>query len=211
MYSPFHDRFRWLALVALVAVSFGPHSAFSQDDDKAELPLNRVVMFSSGVAFYEHDGKVEGNSSIDLKFNVRDVNDLLQSMVVQDLGGGHISTVSFGSKDPITRTLGTFAVNVAENVTMADLLAQIRGEEIEIEAPTKVVGTIFGIETRKQAVGDEDVVEVTYLNLLTKTGLRSISLHNVGAIRLTNEKLNSELTQALAVLAGSHATDKKKQ
>ena len=47
MYSHSLDRFRWLALVALVAFSFGTHSAFSQDDEQAELPLNGDLKFVS--------------------------------------------------------------------------------------------------------------------------------------------------------------------
>ena len=58
-------------------------------------------------------------------------------------------------------------------------------------------------------MGDNDVVETEYLNLLTGDGLRSVPLASVGRIKLTNEKLDGELRQALAVLALGHATDKK--
>src|SRR5688572_10238440 len=54
----------------------------------SDLPLGRVVLFSSGVGFYEHDGEVTDDAKVELKFNVDDVNDLLKSMVLQDLGGG---------------------------------------------------------------------------------------------------------------------------
>ncbi len=53
------------------------------------------------------------------------------------------------------------------------------------------------------------MVETEFLNLLTSEGLRSLPLASVGRIKLTNEKLDGELRQALAVLALGHATDKK--
>lgn len=196
----------WLLFACgLVAVS-GWSS--SQGDEPAAIPLKRVVMFSSGVAFFERGGEVTGKSTVDLKFNVRDINDLLKSMVLQDLGGGKISTVSYGSKDPLTRTLQTFAIDLTQNLRLADLLNQIRGEKIEIEAPAKVEGTIVGIERRKVKSG-ESVVEVDFLNLLTEDGLRSVSLENVSKIKLANPKLDAELRLALTVLAQSHSTDKK--
>jgi hypothetical protein len=180
-----------------------------EEAKKTDLPVKRVVMFSSGVAFYEHNGNVEGNAAIDLKFNVRDINDLLKSMVLQDLGGGKVSTVSYASKEPVTRALQSFSIDLTTNPTLADLLLQVRGEQIEIEAPTKIAGTIVGVERRPVVVDKTNIVESSYLNLLTDDGLRSVALENVGKVKLTNPALDAELRQALKVLASARSTDKK--
>jgi hypothetical protein len=198
----------------LVLVSL---SALAQQEEKkqaegaADIPIRRVVMFNSGVAYFEHEGNIAGDASVDLKFNVRDINDLLKSMVLQDQGGGTISTVTYGSKDPVTRTLQTFSIDLTGNPTLAGLLEQIRGEEIEIDAPNPIAGVIVGVETRKKKVKDDsdEVIETTYLNLLTDEGLRSVPLESVGRIKLADPKLNAELRQALAVLAQSNSADKK--
>jgi hypothetical protein len=177
--------------------------------DADQIPVKRIVMFSSGVAFYERNGDVQGDATIDLKFNARDINDLLKSMVLQDEGGGRISTVSYGSKDPITRALRTFSIDLTSNPTLADLLAQVRGEKIEIDSPSAMTGTIVGVEKRTKPVGENKSVEVTYLNLLTDDGLRSVALDSVGRIKLSNPKLDAELRQALMVLAMGNTKDKK--
>jgi hypothetical protein len=195
----------WFAIAAPSAM----HGARA-DEVAADLPIQRVVMFNSGVAFFEHAGDVQGNATVDLTFNVRDINDLLKSMVLQDLGGGRISTVSYGSKEPITRTLKTFAIDLTANPTLANLLSQVRGEQVEVEAPSKITGIILGVETRKQPAGKDQTVDVQYLNLLTPDGLHSVALASVGRIKLTNPKLDAELRQALSILATSHDTDKKK-
>lgn len=194
-------------LVALAAVA-STESAFSEEKDESRVPLRRVVMFNSGVGFFEHGAEIEGNATVELKFNVNNVNDLLKSMVLQDLGGGKISTVTYGSKDPITKTLKTFAIDLTTNPTLGDLLRQIRGEKVAIDAPNAIEGTIVGVETRKQPQG-EQTVEVEYLNLLTDEGLRSVPLASVGRIKLVNAQLDAELRQALMVLALGHSTDKK--
>jgi hypothetical protein len=175
----------------------------------ANLPLKRVVLFNSGVGFFEHSGQVDGNADVQLKFNVEDVNDLLKSMVVEDLGGGQISTVSYGSKDPISKTLKSFAVDLTTNPTLFDLLQQVRGERVELEVPNRISGLIVGVEKRKEKVGDHDTIETDVLNLLTEAGLRAIKLETVTNIKLANEKLDSELRKALALLATAHDTDKK--
>src|SRR5262249_16287683 len=58
-----------------------------------QLPIAQVVLFSSGVGYFQREGEVQGNSRIDLTFPVQDINDLIKSMVLSDLGGGHISAV----------------------------------------------------------------------------------------------------------------------
>jgi hypothetical protein len=53
----------------------------------ADLPITRVVLFSSGVGYFERAGDVEGNTEITLAFRVDQINDMLKSMTLQDLGG----------------------------------------------------------------------------------------------------------------------------
>ena len=48
------------------------------------------------------------------------------------------------------------------------------------------------------------------LNLLTATGLRSIPLNTVSEIRLTNQRLNAELQDALAILTQVHSRTKRR-
>lgn len=207
----FRCRAIWWSLLGAMAVgTLGSGRLPAQEAKSADsaLPLKKVVLFNSGVGFYEHSSQLEGDARVDLKFNVENINDLLKSMVLQDLGGGRISTVTYGSQDPITKTLKTFAIDLTSNPTLAQLLDQIRGEEVRISAPNQIVGKIVGVERRKQKVG-EHAIDVELLNLLTDEGLRSVSLESVGQIKLTNAKLDAELRQALTILAMGHATDKK--
>src|SRR5436309_2350217 len=87
----------------------------SESDKKGQLPIAQVVLFSSGVGYFQREGTVEGNTRVDLSFPVQDVNDLLKSMVVRDLDGGVISTVSYDSSAPVEKTLKSFAVNLDGN------------------------------------------------------------------------------------------------
>ncbi|MBN1909869.1 MAG: hypothetical protein JW818_09035 [Pirellulales bacterium] len=196
-------------LAGLLLAANGLMARAAENDKSASLPLKRVVLFSSGVGFFEHAGKVDGNVNVEMKFNVDDVNDLLKSMVVQDLDGGQISTVSYASKDPITKTLKTFAIDLTSKPTLAKLLEQVRGEKVEVEASQTVTGVILGVEKQKRRVDKDEVIEIDVLNLLTEDGLRAVSLDSVSRIRLLNEKLDAELRKALALLASSHSTDKK--
>ncbi|MEN6448918.1 MAG: DUF4139 domain-containing protein [Thermoguttaceae bacterium] len=184
-------------------------TARAETTPATSLPLHRVVMFSSGVGFFEHAGSVNGDAKVSMLFKTADINDLLKSMVVRDLDGGQVSTITYGSKDPITKTLKSFPIDLTTNPSLAQLLGQVRGERVVLEAPDELSGTILGIETRKKRLNDHETIDVDVLNLLTDKGLRAVELPSVTNIKLANEKLDAELRKALAVLASAHAVDKK--
>ncbi len=199
---------RSVCLAVLFAVAM-PLAARADGPQKTNLPLKRVVLFSSGVGFFEHSGLVKDDAKTEMKFKVEDINDLLKSMVVQDLDGGQVSTVTYGSKDPITKTLKSFSIDLTTNPTLAQLLGQVRGERVVLDAPNELSGIILGVETRKKRINKDEIIEIDVLNLLTDQGLRAVPLDSVGRIKLANEKLDAELRKALAVLASAHAADKK--
>src|SRR5438552_3185782 len=85
------------------------------------LSIGQVVLFSSGVGFFQREGTVEGDARVDLSFPVADVNDLIKSMVLRDQDGGAISAVSIDSSAPTERTLKSFAINLTGNPSFADI------------------------------------------------------------------------------------------
>ena len=69
------------------------------------LPIRQVVLFNSGVGYFQREGEVDGNAQVELSFSANDINDLLKSLVLQDLDGGHIAAVAYDSDAPAERAL----------------------------------------------------------------------------------------------------------
>ena len=209
-------RFRMLMMGLMVAVLLAGQTWADQHQgqpvvtDAAALPLSKIVLYTSGVGYFERQGEVEGDQQLTLRFKTEDIKDLLKSLVVQDLDGGQVTAVTYDSRDPIAKSLKSFAIDLTDNPGMGALLQQLRGEQIELATPNLVKGTILGVETKEEATGqDREVVKTEYLNLLTSDGLRSLPLHQVQRLALLNPQLEAELRQALAVLATGHDTQKK--
>jgi hypothetical protein len=181
-----------------------------------QLPVAQAVLFSSGVGFFQREGEIDGNQRIDLSFPVQDINDLLKSMVLQDLGNGHVSAVSYESRDPIDKTLKSFAINLTQNPGYGQILNQARGEKVEVSLqatnnaqPGTLSGTIVGIEAKEEAVSKDKVVHVEMLNLWCAEGMRSVKLADVLRVRFLNPVMENEVKRALEVLSLSHDTQKK--
>src|SRR5262249_32559599 len=131
--------------------SFPAHEAKQDLKPAVSLPITRVVLFNSGVGYFSRSGEVEGDARVDLTFPESDINDLLKSMVLEDFNKGRISAVSYDSREPIARTLSSFAINLNGNPTFAGIVSQMRGERTELPVsptaanqPGKLVGTSVG-------------------------------------------------------------------
>ena len=181
-----------------------------------QLPIAQVILFSSGVGYFQREGEIDGDARIDISFPVEDINDLLKSMVLRDLGGGHITAVNYDSHDPVEKTLQSFAINLNNNPSFADILKQARGEKVEVvlqqsnvTQPQTLVGSIISVEKKGVPKGKDGSVEVEVVNLWCADGVRSIRLSEVQRIRFLNPVIDQELRRALETLALSHDTRKK--
>ncbi len=193
----------WLALACLGLAAAG----FAGE---AGVPVTKVTAFSSGVAYFEHNGQVSGNAEVVLKFKTDQINDLLKSLIVLDLGGGEVAGVNYASRDPLTRALKSFGVDISGEPTLGQLLKQVRGADVTVSTPDKISGKVLGVETKsRQILTSNTLVQQEYLTLLTAEGIKCISLDTVGSITLADEKLNGELGKALALLVESRDANSK--
>ncbi len=201
-----------IASLAILASCAVPGVLGAQEEKDAVVPLTRLVMFTSGVSYFQHDGTVDGNARMELTFSASQINDLLKSLVLRDLDGGSISSVTYSSRDPITRTLKSFSLDLTANPSLTALLAQARGEQAEatLTSGTKVTGAIVGVETRQVATAGKEPVPADFLTLNAPTGLATFALSDIAGIRFLRKEVQDDLAQALQVLSSSHGIEKKK-
>src|ERR1051326_603890 len=189
----------------------------SRSESASKLPVTKVVLFNSGVGYFERQGDIDGDVRIDLSFPVQDINDMLKSMVVQDLSGkGQVSAISFESQAPVDKTLRSFAIDLSKNPSFGQIMDQARGERFEVvlqqsntTQPGTMNGSIIGIEKQKQQVGKDGIVETEFLNLWCSEGMRSVKLSDVQRVRFVNPVMESEFKKALDVVTQGHDTQKK--
>jgi hypothetical protein len=171
-----------------------------------------VALFSSGVGYFEHSGTVQGNSSVELRFKSSQMNDILKSLVLEDLDGGKIGTIDYPSRDPIEITLKDFQVDIASNPPFADLLNQLRGARVLVAIHgEQIEGVILGLEKRMKTLPghDEQMMEGWMFNIMSGAVLRSLWLDEVQKIELRAPELQMELQKALSSLAEAGNQDKK--
>lgn len=177
----------------------------------ADVPVRSVSLFSSGVGYFEHAGTVTGDGVTELRFKTSQINDVLKSLVLQDLDGGRPSAVTYASQDPLAKLLKSFQVDVTSNPSQADLLNQLRGARVTVGLGTeRLSGIVLGVELRQRPVGDKgNLANLPYLNLVTPSSVRPVALDEVRELTLDEPRLQEELAKALAALAQARDQDKK--
>ncbi len=191
-------------LVALLAATVlgaqGVEEAGTAADPRLQiLPVTRVVLFRSGVAYYQHDGTVEGTAEARLTVTTAEMDDLLQSVVVQDLDDGRVETVAYPSRDPLEKTLSLFSLDLSDNPDLSELVGQAAGEKVEVVSSRTYRGRVVSV-TQRLAVQDGETRTVPYLTLYTDTGLTSINLERIQSLRFLAPKVDDELRAALALI-----------
>lgn len=184
---------------------------------QGDVPVKEVVLFSSGVGYFQHEGSVQGDGQTELRFKTSQINDILKSLVLQDLDGGHVGVVTYPSQDPLAKTLGSFQVDISDNPSLGDLLNKLRGARVTLAytGPNGVEnfpGTVLGVEEKEVAGAgkpDGQPFKKSFLNLVTDRGIRSLELDRVDKLTLDEPGLQDELNRALSAVAGARDQDKK--
>src|SRR5437868_5985371 len=119
---------------------------------ETRLPISRDILYSNGVAYVERRGMVIGNAEINLSFKQSQVDDVLKSMIVLDLGQGKIGAVSYNSSSPASARTAEipFAVDAQsgdEGGGISEVLAQLQGAKVFVSS-TKgtAAGSILTVE-----------------------------------------------------------------
>ncbi len=176
---------------------------------KTDVPVRAVTLYSSGVGFFQHVGEIDGDAVTELQFKTAQINDMLKSLVLED-SGGSVASVTYGSQDPLEKTLKSFQVDITGNPTLDQLLNQLRGAKVTLTLATEQpAGTILGVEKRTKPAGENKTYDVPVLNILAGASIRSIDLSEVRDLRLDDPTLQDELTKALAAVAGARDQNKK--
>ena len=179
-------------------------------DQKADIPVSRVVLYSSGVAYFEHVGQVEGDATLALRFKTDQINDVLKSMVFADADGGTVSSVDYTSNDPVERALRSFGIDLSGRLGSPDLLKQLRGAQVVVTAPEEVIGSVLNVQARQVVRGDPPVTLTEhFLTLVTASGIRTLPMDSIERLELSDGVLKDELEKALALLVESRDTERK--
>ena len=86
------------------------------------LPIKKIVLYKHGVGYFERQDRISGDATIDLQFKAAEMNDVLKSHTVLDLGDGLISSISYESTKPLEKQLEEIAIRPPDENSLTGLI-----------------------------------------------------------------------------------------
>jgi hypothetical protein len=193
-------------------------------ESSTRLPIRRVVLYSNGVAYIERRGYVTGNAEISLSFKQSQVDDVLKSMVVLDLGQGRIGAVSYNSSMPVSARTAEIPLDIpstSDETTddaggLAGVLVQLQGAKVVVNsAKGTAVGSILSVEKRKTTTKNKDGSETSLpanysIVIASEAGeISSFDLADVRSVKLLDDAMRRDINEFANATASARQRDAK--
>jgi len=178
----------------------------SQATDR--LPVRRVVLYKSGVGYFEHVGRVRGNQDVTIDFTSGQLDDVLKSLTALDLDGGRITNVGYNSEAGLDRRLGALRLPAGQNTCGAEFLSALTGARLEVRSATaRWSGRLLSVEqSERQSNGR--VSSVDTLSLVSDAGeVNTIALDPGVSVRILDADLNQEVSRYLTLMGSIRDQD----
>lgn len=183
--------------------------ASSAADHSGRLPVKRVVLYKNGVGYFEHSARVRANEDLAIDFTTAQLNDVLKSLTVVDLGDGHISSVRYNSIAPLDERLKALRLPFGEAITRSDFLSALRGARVEVRSKGETTsGRLLSVEQEDRTNDSGVTSHLTEFSIVTDTGeMRNFELEPAISVRLAERDLNDEVERYLNLVGSSRARD----
>jgi hypothetical protein len=174
----------------------------------ADIPVRQIVLYKSGVGYFERSGDLKAVESARLDFKATDMNDVLKSLTVEDKSGAKITGLRYDSSEPLADKLADFPFRVDGQQSLSGFLDQVKGARVEMKyGADTLTGVIVGART--VAASDKNPEREQAVLMLDSGELRTIDLLAASSLRFSDPKLQAQLRDYLAVLNQARSKDKR--
>lgn len=198
-------------------------SATAASPRTTTLPIRRVILYSNGVAYIERRGVVTGNAVVNLSFKQSQVDDVLKSMVVLDLGQGRIGAVSYNSSQPASARTAEIPFSIDSETEdseqsmggLAGVLSQLQGARVLVTSSkgthTGSILTVEKIALTKTKDSEKTTLPSQHrLVIASESGeIISVELSDVRSIKLLEDGTRRNINEFANATASTRLRDAK--
>ena len=179
--------------------------------EPADLPLESITLYASGVGHHRHAGPVPAGAEVTLSLTADELNDALKSLTVSGTGGAGGVSVSYPGQAGIEERLSSFGVDVRGVDSRFALLDRLRGVRVTVKdgGGDTHSGRVLAVEEREVTAGDQQTTTDRFVTLVGDTGVFDIDLDRIADLTIEDDRLASELRDALELLATQRDTSRK--
>jgi hypothetical protein len=172
------------------------------------LPVRRVILYKSGIGYFEHLGRVNGAQTVSIDLTSGQLDDVLKSLTTVDLGGGQVTGITYNTEAPLEEQLRKLRLPLAPDVTRTRLLEALRGARVEVRSGGGLfAGRILSVVQQVRGK-DDDRRTVDELTVVADGGeLRSFELGPGVGVTIVEGELRRDLGQYLDVMGSARSQE----
>jgi hypothetical protein len=189
-------------------------------DNSQSLPIRRVILYSNGVAYIERRGFISGNAEVNFSFKQSQVDDVLKSMIVLDLGKGKIGSVSYNSSQPVTAQTSEIPFSVDSKTENSDeneggiagVLSQLQGAQVLVSSiKGSASGSILTVEKRKIPAEKDKSENISHFLVIASDAgeISSFDLGEVRSVKILDAETRKDINDFKTAVSQARRRDAK--
>lgn len=179
-------------------------AAFAED-----MPVNSVILSTSGLANFEHRAKVDGNAQLEFPVRFEQVDDILKSLIVFDKSG-RLGGVTLPGKQPLAQVFKDLPFTQEQLSNPAALLNAYQGATVKVTGDElKATGKLLQVVPEEVALGDDKTTTKNRISIMTDDGIKSALLENLESVMFTDEKIRGEVARALDAVRENGTSERR--
>jgi hypothetical protein len=183
-------------------------AAFLSTAMAADIPIREVILYKSGVGYFERGGPLRSGESARLDFKASDMNDVLKSLTISGQNGSKVTGLRYDSSEPLDQKLANFPFKIDGQASLALFLDQMKGAKVELKYGAETIsGTV--VSGRVVKADDKQPEREQLVALLDSGELRTLDLAAASSIRFADPTLQTQLRDYLTVVNQARSTDKR--
>jgi hypothetical protein len=183
------------SLLAALCVLSATAPVFAASD----MPVDRVILSSSGLANFVHKAKVAGDAEVSFPVRFEQVDDIMKSLIVFD-SKGRLGAVTLPGRQPLDQIFKDLPFTREQIQSPILLLNAYQGAVVTIKGPSsQITGKLVRVEP-EMAVTKDGAETRHRISVLADAGLRQAMLEEVQSIQFDDARIRKEISRALEAI-----------
>lgn len=186
-----------VTLFVATLLSTSTLSAYAENP-KGEIPVDRVILSTSGLANFVHKMQVTDNATVEFPVRFEQVDDILKSLVIFDKKG-RLGGVTLPGKQPLEQVFKDLPFTQDQLASPMMLLNAYQGATITLKGngSAGMTGKIIQVAPEEIVVDENKTVTKHRISIMTDAGMRQALLEDLESMSFDDAKIRGEITRAL--------------
>lgn len=181
------------ALLSSTALSFA-----RAEGPSGEIPVDRVILSTSGLANFVHKMQVKDNATVEFPVRFEQVDDILKSLVIFDRQG-RLGGVTLPGKQPLEQVFKDLPFSQGQLSNPMLLINAYQGASITLKGGgnAAITGKVIQVTPEQVEIEDGKTVTKHRISIMTADGMRQALLEDLQSIHFDDAKIRGEIARAL--------------